>query len=34
MGKKILAFGDIEIENNKFYCNKASIFLKKIDIDI
>ena len=29
MGKEILTFGDIEIENNKFYCNKIPIFLKR-----
>ena len=27
MGKEILTFGDIEIENNKFYCYKRP-FLK------
>ena len=30
MGKAILMFGDIEIENNKFYQHKTSIFLKKM----
>ena len=26
MGKEISTFGDIEIENNKFYRNKTNIF--------
>ena len=29
MGKKILTFGNIEIDKNKFYCHKT-IFLKKM----
>ena len=33
MGKEILTFGDIEIENNKFYRNKTPIFLKDADIE-
>ena len=33
MGKKILAFGDIEIEKNKFYRHKTPIFLKDVDIE-
>ena len=33
MGKKILTFGDIEIEKNKFYCHKTPIFLKDVDIE-
>ena len=33
MGKEILTFGYIEIEKNKFYCNRTSIFLKDVDID-
>ena len=28
MGKEILRFGDIEIEKNKFYSHKTTIFLK------
>ena len=31
MGKKILTFGDIEIEKNNFYDRKSSIFLKDIE---
>ena len=30
MGKEILTFGDIEIEENKFYHHKFSIFLGDI----
>ena len=26
MGKDILTFGNIEIEKNRFYCNKTRIF--------
>ena len=33
MGKEILTFGDIEIEKNKFYRNKTSIFYKNVDIE-
>ena len=33
MCKKILTFRDIEIEKNKFYCNKTHIFLKNVDVD-
>ena len=33
MGKEILTFGGIEIEKNKFYCNKTPIFLKDEDIE-
>ena len=29
----MLTFGDIEIEKNKFYRNKTSIFLKDVDIE-
>ena len=29
MGKKILTFGGIEIEKNKLYRNKTSIFLRR-----
>ena len=32
MGKEILTFGDIEIEKNKFYRNRTSIYLKDVDI--
>ena len=28
MGKEILKLGDIDIEKNKFYCQKSSIFKK------
>ena len=33
MVEEILMFGDTEIEKNKFYRNKASIFLKDEDIE-
>ena len=33
MGKEILKFGDIEIEKNKFYNHKSSIFYKDVDIE-
>ena len=33
MGKKILTFGDIETEKDKFYCYKIPLFLEDIDID-
>ena len=33
MSKKISMFGDTEIEKNKFYCHKDSIFLKDVDIE-
>ena len=33
MGKKILTFGDIEIEKYKFYRHKAPISLKDVDIE-
>ena len=32
MGKKILMFGDIDIEKYKFYRHKTPIFFKDIDI--
>ena len=32
MGKEISKFGNIEIEKNKFYHHKTSIFLKDVDI--
>ena len=28
MGKEILTFGDVEIQKNKFYSSKTSIFFK------
>ena len=31
MGKEMLTFGKIEIEKNKLYRHKASIFLKDVD---
>ena len=34
MRKEILIFGDIEIENDKFYCYKSPIFAADVDIDI
>ena len=33
MGKEILTFGDIKIEENKFYRNKTTIFKKDVDIE-
>ena len=33
MGKKFLAFGDIEIEKNEFYPNKILIPLRNVDIE-
>ena len=33
MGKKILTFGNIEIEKNKFYRHKTPIFLVDLDIE-
>ena len=33
MGKKILTFGDIEIEKNNFYLHKSPIFKKDVDIE-
>ena len=33
LGKEILTFGNIEIEENKFYCHKTPIFLKDVDIE-
>ena len=33
MGKEILTFANIEIETNKFCCNKIPIFLKDADIE-
>ena len=32
MGKGILAFGDNEIENNKFYRHKSPVSLRDVDI--
>ena len=33
MGKEILTFGNIEIEKNKFYHHKATIYLGDVDIE-
>ena len=33
MGKKILTFGDIEVEKNKFYRHKTPVFLGDVDIE-
>ena len=33
MGKEILAFGDIEIEKNKFHCHASPFFLKDVHIE-
>ena len=33
MGKEMLPFGEIEIENNKFYRSKNPIFIDIIDIE-
>ena len=33
MGREILTFDNIEIEKNKFYRNKAPIFLRNLDIE-
>ena len=33
MVKEILAFGNTEIEKNKFYLHKRPIFLKNVDIE-
>ena len=33
MGKEILTFRVIEIENKNFYYNKTSTFLKDVDIE-
>ena len=33
MGKEILTFDDIEIEENKFYHHKSPIFIKDVDIE-
>ena len=33
MGKEILTFGDIKIEENKFYLTNAPVFLKDVDIE-
>ena len=33
ISKKILTFGGIEIEKNKFYRHKSPIFLKDVDIE-
>ena len=33
MGKEILAFGNVEIEKDKFYRHKGRIFLEGVDIE-
>ena len=33
MGEKIIKFGDIEVEKNKFYCHETPIFKKDVDIE-
>ena len=33
MSKKLLTFGDIEIEKNTFYSYKTLIFLRYVDIE-
>ena len=33
MGKETLTFHNIEIEKNKFYCNKTPISLEDVDIE-
>ena len=33
MGKEILTFRDIEIEENKFYRRKTPILLRDVDIE-
>ena len=33
MGKEILTFGEIKLENIKFYLNNTPIFLKDVDIE-
>ena len=33
MGKEILTFGDIEIEKNKFYCNKTPNLWRDVYFD-
>ena len=33
MGKEILTFGNIEIEENKFYHHKTAMFLGDVDIE-
>ena len=33
MGNEMLTFEDVEIEQNKFYCHKAPIFLEDVDIE-
>ena len=33
MANKILTFGDIEIEQNKFYRHESTIFKKGLDIE-
>ena len=33
MGKEIITFGDIKIENHKFHQHKNPIFIYDVDID-
>ena len=33
MGKKVLTFGDIETENNKFYRHKTPVPLRDLNIE-
>ena len=33
MSKEIITFGDMKIENNRFYSHKISTFLKDVDIE-
>ena len=33
MGREISKFGNIEIDKNKFYRHKTSIFLRDVDIE-
>ena len=33
IGKAILTFGNIEIEKNKFFCNKIPVHLRDVDIE-
>ena len=33
MSKETLTFGDIQVENNKFYCYKTPILLGDVDIE-
>ena len=33
IGKAILTFGNIEIEKNKFFCDKIPVHLRDVDIE-